>query len=417
MDRHVLGRDAKIPHPSLQWRAFVHRPASGEFKAPFGDAEAGRGDPDRRLQLFRHAGQVLPCRSLGILPDAGDLPLEQRARRHEVGIESRQTLLEALRLRQRRGHEHLLDAGPGGVLYDGGRGGLPRDDREAPRYFRLSADQGIAQAQYNLGIYYANGRGVLRDACEAARLVKLAADQGHKGAQYNLGICYANGHGVPRDDHEAARYYKLAADQGHAGAHCNLAALYQVGKGGLRRNHREAARLHKLAADQGNAFAQYNLAAFYAGGYGGLPRDQSEARRLYKLTADQGLAKAQAVLKEKPGIFTRLFGGGAETTDDGPHRLEEQENRGRLLRKNAKGAGGKIKNASGRQLRESSKAAGKRSGTERGKLPSESGNGGGRRTIDSATRRLGTSAPLRPSKSSDWLRERTRSKFTQRISA
>ena len=109
----MLGRDAKIPHPSLQWRAFVHRPASGEFKAPFGDAEAGRGDPDRRLQLFRHAGQVLPCRSLGILPDAGDLRLEQRARRHEVGIESRQTLLEALRLRQRRfSREHLFDAGP-----------------------------------------------------------------------------------------------------------------------------------------------------------------------------------------------------------------------------------------------------------------------------------------------------------------
>jgi hypothetical protein len=27
----VLGRDAKIPHPSLQRRAFVHGPASGEF--------------------------------------------------------------------------------------------------------------------------------------------------------------------------------------------------------------------------------------------------------------------------------------------------------------------------------------------------------------------------------------------------
>ena len=35
MDRHVLRRDTKIPHPSLQRRAFVHDPASGEFEAAF----------------------------------------------------------------------------------------------------------------------------------------------------------------------------------------------------------------------------------------------------------------------------------------------------------------------------------------------------------------------------------------------
>jgi hypothetical protein len=60
MDHHVLGRDAKIPHPSLQRRAFVHGPASGEFKAAFGDADAGRGDPDRRLPLLRLALSA-PC--------------------------------------------------------------------------------------------------------------------------------------------------------------------------------------------------------------------------------------------------------------------------------------------------------------------------------------------------------------------
>jgi len=71
----MLGRDAKIPHSSFQRRAFVHGPASGEFRAAFGDADAGRRDPDRRLQLFRHAGQVLRRRSLGVLPNAGDLRL------------------------------------------------------------------------------------------------------------------------------------------------------------------------------------------------------------------------------------------------------------------------------------------------------------------------------------------------------
>jgi TPR repeat protein len=57
---------------------------------------------------------------------------------------------------------------------------LPKDDREAARLFKLAADQGNADAQTNLGILYANGRGGLpKDDREAARLFKHAADQGN----------------------------------------------------------------------------------------------------------------------------------------------------------------------------------------------------------------------------------------------
>ena len=59
MDRHVLSRDAKIPHPWLQRRAFAHGPASGQFKAAFGDPQAGRLDPDRRLQLFHQEPTII----------------------------------------------------------------------------------------------------------------------------------------------------------------------------------------------------------------------------------------------------------------------------------------------------------------------------------------------------------------------
>ena len=44
--------------------------------------------------------------------------------------------------------------------------------------------------------------------------VRQAADQGDADAQYNLGLMYANGEGVPEDDAEAVRWYRLAADQG-----------------------------------------------------------------------------------------------------------------------------------------------------------------------------------------------------------
>jgi TPR repeat protein len=42
----------------------------------------------------------------------------------------------------------------------------------------------------------------------------LAADRGHANAQYNLGVCYANGTGVTKDEREAIHWYRLAADQG-----------------------------------------------------------------------------------------------------------------------------------------------------------------------------------------------------------
>jgi len=39
-----------------------------------------------------------------------------------------------------------------------GRGGLPKDDHEAARLYKLAADQGNANGQANLGFFYATGR-------------------------------------------------------------------------------------------------------------------------------------------------------------------------------------------------------------------------------------------------------------------
>ena len=38
--------------------------------------------------------------------------------------------------------------------------GVPENDAEAVKWFRKAADQGKANAQYNLGNMYANGKGV-----------------------------------------------------------------------------------------------------------------------------------------------------------------------------------------------------------------------------------------------------------------
>ena len=61
---------------------------------------------------------------------------------------------------------------------------------------------------------YANGEGVLKDAAEAVRWSRLAAEQGLASAQYNLGVMYDNGEGVLKDNAEAARWYRLARRTG-----------------------------------------------------------------------------------------------------------------------------------------------------------------------------------------------------------
>ena len=57
------------------------------------------------------------------------------------------------------------------------------------RRFRMAGDQGNAQAQYNLGVMYSNGKGVAQNDSAARKWWRMAADQGDTQAQYNLGSC------------------------------------------------------------------------------------------------------------------------------------------------------------------------------------------------------------------------------------
>ena len=95
------------------------------------------------------------------------------------------------------------------------------------------AEAGDAFAQFSLGFRYDNGNGVPKDDTEALKWYRLAADQGFASAQFNLGVTYDNGEGVPEDDVEAVKWYRLAADQGYATAQFNLGLMYANGEGVL----------------------------------------------------------------------------------------------------------------------------------------------------------------------------------------
>lgn len=93
------------------------------------------------------------------------------------------------------------------------------------------------------------------------------ADEGLASAQFGIGLLYASGFSVPLDDDQALKWYSLAAKQGHGAAQCNLAVMHANGWG-VPQSNEEAFKLYSLAAEQGVVAAQVNLAKMYSGGYG-----------------------------------------------------------------------------------------------------------------------------------------------------
>ena len=91
--------------------------------------------------------------------------------------------------------------------------GVAKDETEAVRWYQLAADQGLSQAQFNLGYAYDVGQGVRQDHTQAFKWYRLAAAQGLVGAQFNLGLMYDTGKGVPQDDVQAYLWFTLAAER------------------------------------------------------------------------------------------------------------------------------------------------------------------------------------------------------------
>src|SRR5208283_5220959 len=118
-------------------------------------------------------------------------------------------------------------------LYEDGVAAVERQDyATALRLLRPLADQGSAPAQLVLGILYNSGNGVAQNAAEAAKWFRLSADQGDAEAKAELGnIFYYGGTGVTKDHKEAAKWYHLAADQGVADAQVHLGHMCEHGDG------------------------------------------------------------------------------------------------------------------------------------------------------------------------------------------
>ena len=69
------------------------------------------------------------------------------------------------------------------------------------------------------------GKGVEQDLKEAAKWYQKAADQGDADAQYNLGVMYDNGDGVEQDNVTAYAWWNIAATNGDQDAKNNKSVV------------------------------------------------------------------------------------------------------------------------------------------------------------------------------------------------
>jgi len=84
---------------------------------------------------------------------------------------------------------------------------------KAERFLR-QAEVGNAVARLKLGLCYYKGDGVPQDDREAIRLFRLASQQGNAKAQFYLGRAYGSGGGVSKNLEQAYMWFELAAAQG-----------------------------------------------------------------------------------------------------------------------------------------------------------------------------------------------------------
>jgi len=218
----------------------------------------------------------------------------------ELAIESFRTALAEAQYRLGRSYRDWLRRAIN-VRSSINPGELEQKNTEAAKWYRMAAEQGNAQAQFDLGSMYIVGSvGIDANVHEGLRLWRLAASQGHGDARKSL----AGWEGlevweceelIKRQDYpEAMKCFRRFADQGNGTAQSRLGLMYADGQGATR-DYKEAVKWYRLAAEQGNARAQRELAFMYRYGHG-VASSRDEAIRLYRLAALQGDAEAQISL-------------------------------------------------------------------------------------------------------------------------
>jgi uncharacterized protein len=171
-----------------------------------------------------------------------------------------------------------------GQIYSRGWG-APRDTVDAMRWMEMANDPSSDGSPTRWSLI--EGYGAERDDAQAAYWYRKAAEQGHAEAQYNLARLYATGQGVARDQEAALHWMRAAASQGYAPAQARFGARYAAGNG-ISQDHRLAYFWLTLAFLRGDR-----------------RNEKLRAAEAQKLTPEVVAATEQAAQNWKPRVTAR----------------------------------------------------------------------------------------------------------------
>ena len=184
-------------------------------------------------------------------------------------------------------------------------------DPSPPELQRL-AEAGDAEAQYSLGVAYAQGKAVPKDPVAAARWVRKAAEQGHAEAQFHFASITDQGAGVEQDKIEAMKWFLLAAEGGDSAAQNEVGLSHRFGHRGLKRDAAKGYYWLQKSAESSDEVGQFNLANLYYDG-GDDTTDYTLAYFLYVL-ANRAWPDARKEEQEK--LRVRLTPGQIQEAED-----------------------------------------------------------------------------------------------------
>ena len=178
-----------------------------------------------------------------------------------------------------------------GRLHLEGNAELRSDPAEAAKWWRRAAGAGHTDAQRELALLYASGRGVPQSFQEATRLFFLAASKGDVESQFQLGMLLKSGRGGQMSIETGMEWLVRAAKGDHHRAQLALARAYLEGEW-VERDHDQGVAWLRRAVDADHPPAIYYLATLYDAAEL-IPDDPSEARRLFERAAAAGYPEAQ----------------------------------------------------------------------------------------------------------------------------
>jgi hypothetical protein len=121
-----------------------------------------------------------------------------------------------------------------------------------------------------------------------------SAELGLVEAQFNLGVMFEDGLGAEQNLEKAANWYHRSATNGDKRAMNNLGNMYWHGKG-VDKDKRKAKVLFALAAEHNSSFAQFNLGLIHNEG-NDINSMKSQALSLFLTSYSQGASEAKSFI-------------------------------------------------------------------------------------------------------------------------